>query len=292
MCAGDHESRCDEKTRAGTPCRTDLYAAQAGREPGRLARRLVSQQSAWGYAAASLHSSEIFTFAFPDPLQISAVNWPDSITISTPNSTDALRGLIVDRLFGAAPGFDAVELSLQVAVFLFYRRPGALHQRSFKPSTALAQAIGSTLAGTRQPDSREATVRDDKGGVRKRGLWTRLNGHVPRKRRNSQALAYSCARRISIPTGPTRHGGGLSSIDHGTTAQPGQSRPIDQDQGWRRNGVYRRLALPQRAGPGLAPLVPRDLWNKVLFSPRHFPFPSKPPTLAAWPWKRPTRATS
>ena len=39
-----------------------------------------------------------------------------------------------------------------------------------------------------------------KGGVRKRGLWTRLNGHVPRKRRNSQALAYSCARRISIPT--------------------------------------------------------------------------------------------
>jgi hypothetical protein len=30
-----------------------------------------------------------------------------------------------------------VELSLQVAVFLFYRRPGALHQRSFKPGTAL-----------------------------------------------------------------------------------------------------------------------------------------------------------
>jgi hypothetical protein len=55
----------------------------------------------------------------------------------------------------------------------------------------------------RLPDSREATVRDEKGGVRKRGLWTRLNGHVPRKRRNSQALAYSCARRISIPTGRT-----------------------------------------------------------------------------------------
>src|SRR5229473_2259453 len=34
-----------------------------------------------------------------------------------------------DRLLGAAPGFDAVELGLQVAVFLFYRRPGALHQR-------------------------------------------------------------------------------------------------------------------------------------------------------------------
>jgi hypothetical protein len=30
---------------------------------------------------------------------------------------------------------------------------------------------------------------DDKGGVRKRERWTRLNGHVPRKRRNSQALA-------------------------------------------------------------------------------------------------------
>src|SRR5436190_396715 len=38
-----------------------------------------------------------------------------------------------DRLLGAAPGFDAVELGLQVAVFLFYRRPGALHQRGFEP---------------------------------------------------------------------------------------------------------------------------------------------------------------
>jgi len=28
-----------------------------------------------------------------------------------------------DRLFGATPGFDAVELGLQVAVFLSYRRP-------------------------------------------------------------------------------------------------------------------------------------------------------------------------
>jgi hypothetical protein len=27
-----------------------------------------------------------------------------------------------------------------------------------------------------------ATVRDDKGAVRKRELWSRLNGHVPRKR--------------------------------------------------------------------------------------------------------------
>src|SRR6266853_1505149 len=30
-----------------------------------------------------------------------------------------------DRLLGAAPGFDAVELGLQVAVFVFYCRPGA-----------------------------------------------------------------------------------------------------------------------------------------------------------------------
>ena len=27
------------------------------------------------------------------------------------------------------------------------------------------------------------------GGLRKRGRWERLNGHVPRKRRNSQAFA-------------------------------------------------------------------------------------------------------
>jgi hypothetical protein len=40
----------------------------------------------------------------------------------------------------------------------------------------------------RQPDSRDATVRDDTGGVRKRGLWKRLNGHGQRKRRNSQAF--------------------------------------------------------------------------------------------------------
>jgi hypothetical protein len=47
--------------------------------------------------------------------------------------------------FGATPNFYAVELGLQVAVFLFYRRPGALHQRGFEPRSALAQAIGSTL---------------------------------------------------------------------------------------------------------------------------------------------------
>jgi len=38
------------------------------------------------------------------------------------------------------------------------------------------------------------------GGLRKRGLWRRLNGHGKRKRRNSQADTYGQARRISIPT--------------------------------------------------------------------------------------------
>jgi hypothetical protein len=41
----------------------------------------------------------------------------------------------------------------------------------------------------RQPDSRDATVRDDTGGVRRRGLWKRLNGHGKRKRRDGQAFA-------------------------------------------------------------------------------------------------------
>ena len=38
------------------------------------------------------------------------------------------------------------------------------------------------------------------GGLRKRGLWLRLYGHIKRKRRNRQALTYGCARCISIPT--------------------------------------------------------------------------------------------
>src|SRR5215468_6742200 len=42
-----------------------------------------------------------------------------------------------DGLLGAAPGFDAVVLGLQVAVFLFYRRPGALHQRGLEPVSPL-----------------------------------------------------------------------------------------------------------------------------------------------------------
>src|ERR1700692_325552 len=53
-----------------------------------------------------------------------------------------------NRLLGATTGFDAVELGLQITVFLFYRRPGALYQRGFEPSAALAHAIGSSFAGT------------------------------------------------------------------------------------------------------------------------------------------------
>src|SRR5439155_17844957 len=71
-----------------------------------------------------------------------------------------------DRLLGAAPGFDAVELGLQVAVFLFYRRPGALHQRGFEPRSALAQAIGSTLAGTLVVARRHASPCDKVCGRR------------------------------------------------------------------------------------------------------------------------------
>jgi hypothetical protein len=51
-------------------------------------------------------------------------------------------------------------------------------------------AIGKTSRNShgRQPDSRDATVRDDTGGLRRRELWERLNGHGKRKRRNSQAV--------------------------------------------------------------------------------------------------------
>src|SRR5487761_1094590 len=66
-----------------------------------------------------------------------------------------------DRLLGAAPGFDAVELGLQVAVFLFYRRPGALSQRGFEPGSTLAQAIGSTFAGTLVVARTYASPRDE-----------------------------------------------------------------------------------------------------------------------------------
>ena len=53
-----------------------------------------------------------------------------------------------DRLLGATPGSDAVELSLQIAVFLARRRPGTLHECGFEPGRALANARGSALART------------------------------------------------------------------------------------------------------------------------------------------------
>src|SRR4029077_8860843 len=52
-----------------------------------------------------------------------------------------------DRLLGAAPGFDAMELGLQIAVFLFYCCESALNQRGLKPISALTLTIGSTFAG-------------------------------------------------------------------------------------------------------------------------------------------------
>jgi len=38
------------------------------------------------------------------------------------------------------------------------------------------------------------------GGLAETWVWSELNGHVQRKRRNCQAQACSCARRRSIPT--------------------------------------------------------------------------------------------
>src|SRR6266852_134851 len=83
-----------------------------------------------------------------------------------------------DRLLGAAPGFDAVELGLQIAAFLFGCRQSALNQRGLKPSSALTLTIGSTFAGAlviartyaspgdemcvrREPAHVDADLRDD-----------------------------------------------------------------------------------------------------------------------------------
>ena len=55
-----------------------------------------------------------------------------------------------------------------------------------------------------QTDPGNPTVRYERG-LRKRGLRHGLNGYVKRKRRNSQAYAKGCARRVS--TRPRmRHG--------------------------------------------------------------------------------------
>src|ERR1700674_4874011 len=52
-------------------------------------------------------------------------------------------------------------MGLQIAVFLFYRRPGALHQRGLEPGSTLAQAIGSTLAGALVVARTYASPRDE-----------------------------------------------------------------------------------------------------------------------------------
>ena len=51
-----------------------------------------------------------------------------------------------NRLLGAAPRSDAVELSLKVGALGSCGRPGALHQRSLEPGRSLANATGSALA--------------------------------------------------------------------------------------------------------------------------------------------------
>ena len=48
-------------------------------------------------------------------------------------------------------------------------------------------AQGQSWSPNRTRETRPS--RDETGGVRKRGLGQRLNGHVKRKRRNSQVLA-------------------------------------------------------------------------------------------------------
>src|SRR5260221_10346590 len=67
-------------------------------------------------------------------------------------------------LLGTPPGFNAVVQGLQVATFLFDCRPGALHHRGLEPGSALAQAIGSTLAGTLVVARTDAGPRDEMWG--------------------------------------------------------------------------------------------------------------------------------
>src|SRR5712691_653841 len=84
-------------------------------------------------------------------------------------------------------------------------------ERPWKQTIERRGVCGSALKlrAVWEGDRREAKVRTglgkshrpgSQGGIRKRGLWRRLNGHGKRKRRNSQAFAYGCTRRISIPT--------------------------------------------------------------------------------------------
>jgi hypothetical protein len=118
----------------------------------------------------------------------------------------------------------------------------------------------------RQPDSRDTTVRDETGGVRKRGLWKKLNGHVKRKRRNSQAFAYGCARRISILTGPNRLFGHKQRRSRAPRARDVLGPGLVRDRRWpaaprprtpelRRDGSVHGRGSPKRNEPywGLAP---------------------------------------
>ena len=73
---------------------------------------------------------------------------------------------------------------------------------STSASTALGRRIGESYG--RQPYSGNPTVRDDKGGLRKRGLRSGLNGHVPRKRRNCQATT-KVARAVFLSQPMQRH---------------------------------------------------------------------------------------
>src|SRR5216683_368485 len=125
-----------------------------------------------------------------------------------------------DRLLGAAPGFDAVELGLQVAVFLFYRRPGALHQRGLEPGSSLAQAIGSTLAGTlvvartyagprdemcvrRESAHVDPDLGDDDVGAEVLDSWNRYY----------EVDCGAKGPKVRLHLRVHRHGGGIESVD-------------------------------------------------------------------------------
>ena len=53
----------------------------------------------------------------------------------------------------------------------------------------LAAAIAAQAELDRAAETLRPNERDDTGGVPKRELWKRLNGHAKRKRRNSQTFA-------------------------------------------------------------------------------------------------------
>ena len=60
--------------------------------------------------------------------------------------------------------------------------------------------LGNGVQSRGQNRTREIRPSGIVGGLAETWVWLELNGHVQRKRRNSQAQAYSRARRKSIPT--------------------------------------------------------------------------------------------